>query len=368
MSKLQRGSLKTAQRVAVKVGTRVVTRQDGGVALGRLGRLTEQILALKTEGREVVLVTSGAIGLGAERLGFTRRPTSVFDRQACAAAGQGALMALYASLFSHAGMTTGQVLLTEDDFADRRRHVNLSGTLQRLLSLGAVPIINQNDSVSADELILSGNIFGDNDRLAALVAAGLGCDALVLLTDVDGVLTAPPGDQGAERVSVFDDDAVRIGGLSEGGRGGMGAKISAAQVAVQAGVSVVIANGFTDGALLAALSGADVGTFFPASSSMNRRRQWLAFAAAPEGVIDVNAGARDAMVHRNASLLPPGIVGVTGDFDAGDVVSVVCDGQAIARGVSVLSADAIRSYTPGEGKSRAVIHRDHVVILVGEAP
>jgi len=343
----------------------VVTRTDGGVALGRLGRLAEQIQALRVEGREVLLVTSGAIGLGAERLGFTRRPTGVIDRQACASAGQGALMALYGSLFTHLGITTGQVLLTEDDFADRRRHVNLAGTLQRLLSLGALPIINQNDSVSSDELILKGTIFGDNDRLAALVAAGLGCDALVLLTDVDGVLTAPPEEPGAERVPIFTDDAVRIGRLSDGGRGGMGAKISAAKVAVQAGVPVVIANGFDERALVAALAGDDIGTFFPAVSTMNRRRQWLAFAAAPEGVIAVNEGARDAMVGRNASLLPPGIVGVTGDFSAGDVVSVSCDGREFARGKSVLSSEEIRAFSPAEGKNRAVVHRDHVVILIG---
>ena len=313
-------------------------------------------------------MTSGAIGLGAERLGFTRRPTTVFDRQACAAAGQGALMALYGSLFAHLGITTGQVLLTEDDFADRRRHVNLASTLQRLLSLGAVPIINQNDSVSADELILKGNIFGDNDRLAALVAGGLGCDALVLLTDVDGVFTAPPGEPGAERISVFEDSDVRIGPLSEGGRGGMGAKIAAAKVAARAGVPVVIANGFVDGSLESVLAGADIGTFFPAGSAMNRRRQWLAFAAAPEGSIEVNAGAREAMASRNASLLPPGIVSVTGDFAAGDVVSIRCEGQEFARGKSTLSAAELRSLASVAGKNRAVVHRDHVVILVGGTP
>ena len=353
--------------MAVKVGTRVVTRDDGGVALGRLGRLAEQIQGLRREGREVLLITSGAIGLGAERLGFSKRPTGVIDRQACAAAGQGALMALYGSLFSHLGITTAQVLLTEDDFADRRRHVNLAGTLQRLLSLGALPIINQNDSVSADELILDGKIFGDNDRLAALVAAGLGCEALVLLTDVDGVHTAPPSEPGAERIDVWDDDDVRIGALSAGGRGGMGAKISAAQVAVRAGVNVVIANGFRDDSLTAALSGGDVGTFFAAENGMNRRRQWLAFAAAPQGIVEVNDGARAAMVSRNASLLPPGIVGVKGDFEAGEVVSIQCGDLEFARGKCDVSAADIRAFSPTRGKNRAVVHRDHVVILVGGA-
>ncbi len=352
----------------MKVGTRVVTREDGGVALGRLGRLAEQIQGLRRDGREVLLVTSGAIGLGAECLGFSRRPTGVIDRQACAAAGQGALMALYGSLFSHVGLTTGQVLLTEGDFADRRRHVNLAGTLQRLLSLGAVPIINQNDSVSADELILKGSVFGDNDRLAALVASGLGCNALVLLTDVDGVYSAPPSEPGAERIATWDDHDVRIGALSDGGRGGMGAKIEAAKVATRAGVPVVIANGFSDGSLTAALDGADIGTFFPAEEGMNRRRQWLAFAAAPSGIVEVNEGAKVAMVTRNASLLPPGIVAVKGDFEAGDVVSVRCEGQEFARGRSAASAAEIRLFVPSQGKSRAVVHRDHVVILVGGVP
>lgn len=368
MSISQREPLKAARRVAVKVGTRVVTREDGGVALGRLGRLAEQIQGLRREGREVLLVTSGAIGLGAERLGFARRPTGVIDRQACAAAGQGALMALYGSLFQHVGITTGQVLLTEDDFADRRRHVNLAGTLQRLLALGAVPIINQNDSVSADELILNGKIFGDNDQLAALVAGGLGCDALVLLTDVDGVYTAPPSHEGAERISIWDDHDVRIGALSEGGRGGMGAKISAAGVATAAGVHVVIASGFAEDSLRAALSGADIGTFFPAASGMNRRRQWLAFAAAPGGVIEVNVGARRAMVSANASLLPPGIVSVTGEFDAGAIVSVCCEGREFARGRTELAASDLRALKSSSAKSRAVVHRDHVVIMIGGVP
>lgn len=360
-----RQGLRDARRVVVKVGTAVVAREDGGMALGRLGALVEQIHGLIADGREVILVSSGAVGLGVQRLGLDRKPTSRVDRQACAAAGQGALLGLYEHLFAKLGHRVAQVLLTEHDFGDRRRHVNLAATLERLLELGAVPVINENDVVS-DSLGPSGRVFEDNDRLAALVAAGVGCDAVVLLTDVDGVFTAPPGTPGAERISVLADQAVVVGAGSAVGRGGIQAKIDAARVAARSGCAAVIASGVRPDVLGAVFAGDDVGTLVPAEAGMARRRQWIAYAAVPEGVLTVDAGARKALVERQASLLAPGVVAVEGEFEAGAVVSVACAGEEFARGICAASASEVRQRMGQSGKTKALVHRDHVVMLVEE--
>lgn len=351
-----------ARRVVVKVGTAVVARQDGGMALGRLGALAEQIHELRGQGREVILVSSGAIGLGAQVLGFEKRPTIQLDRQACAAAGQGVLIGLYEALFARLGDRVAQVLLTEADFRNRTRHVNLAATLERLLELGAVPIINENDVV-ADALADETRVFRDNDRLAALVAAGVGCDTLVLLTDVEGVFTAPPNDPGAERIAVLRDQEVVIGATGRLGRGGIGAKIEAARVAARSGCAAVIASGVRPGVLREVFAGADVGTLVEPEPGINRRRRWIAWSAAPEGTVVVDAGARRAMVERNASLLPPGVLEVRGGFGPGAVVAVVCDGVEFARGICGVSADEARALLGQKGKSRALLHRDDVVIL-----
>jgi glutamate 5-kinase len=367
-----RRALTEARRVVVKVGTAVVARDDGRLALGRMGALVEQLVALQASGREVILVSSGAVGLGADQLGFERRPTSVVDRQACAAVGQSTLMGFYDTLFGRLGGRCAQVLLTEDDFRVRRRHVNLAATLQRLLALGVVPIINENDTVSTAELALTGpTVFGDNDRLSALVASGLEARALALLTDVDGVYTAPPGEPGAVRLSVYEEASeVRLGERSSLGRGGMGAKIKAAQVGAAAGVHVVVASGRDPGVLGRIFGGEDVGTWFPASPGLSGRRRWLAFATVPQGRLLINEGARVAMVERQASLLAPGVLSVEGEFGAGAIVSV-CDehGHEIARGRCDRSAAELRGPPVEDGaKGRAVVHRDHVVILDGEGP
>lgn len=356
----------------VKVGTAVVARADGRLALGRLGALVEQIHSLQQSGLEVILISSGSVGLGAERLGFERKPTSVVDRQACAAAGQSALMGFYDGLFFRLGTPCAQVLLTEEDFHTRRRYVNLAATLQRLLSLGVVPIINENDTVSTAELALTGGaVFGDNDRLSALVASGLGADALVLLSDVDSVYTGPPSEPGAQRISLFDGEVdVRFGSTSKGGRGGMAAKVAAAQVGAASGVHVVIADGFGAGVLGAVLAGEDRGTLFPARGSQNHRRRWLAFATLPAGRLVVNAGAYEALTARKASLLAPGVLAVTGSFGPGSVVSL-CDaeGTEFGRGVCDRSAADLRQLLSVDPvpRGKAVVHRDNVVILTEES-
>lgn len=352
-----RASFAECRRIVVKVGTTVAT-QDSALALGRLGGVIEQIRGLD---RQVVLVSSGAVGLGTDRLGIS--PRTVIDRQACAATGQVALMGFYDQLARHAGMVTAQVLLTEDDFHQRRRYNNLSQTLEKLLEAGALPIINENDTVSAEALDPERrSIFGDNDRLAALVAGSLDADLLILLTGVDGLYTAPPGSPGAERISTWADQAVQFGDASKGGTGGMQAKIEAARVANRAGVNVVVADGFVPDILSRIIEGQDVGTFFQAESRRSRRRNWLAFATAPRGVLHLNEGATQALVERGASLLPVGVVQVQGEFEAGEVVALSSAGSIFAHGVSGRSSSDTRDLL-GQRERGVVVHRDDLVLL-----
>jgi len=359
-------SLPSTRRVVVKVGTGVVARGDGGLALGRMGALVEQLHDLRSRDIDVLLVSSGAVGLGARRLGFSERSQvrGVVDRQACAAAGQGALMAFYDSLFQRLGTTCAQVLLTEEDFHFRQRFNNLTATLERLLRLGAVPILNENDTLSTAELALSqgperGSVFGDNDRLSALVATYLRADLLVLLSNVDAVYTAPPGTEGARPIRVFTDETHFVeGAASSVGRGGMGSKIEAARLAARGGVTAVIASGDERDILQKVLDGESVGTRFQAhgdAGRLPRKKAWLAFATgAAVATVQVNAGARLALVERGASLLSVGVERVDGAFSEGDVVDIVHDGELLARGLAtagMLDAD------------RLLVHRDHLVLL-----
>lgn len=359
-----RSPLLRARRVVVKVGTGVVARPDGGLALGRVGALVEQLHALQARGVDVLLVSSGAVGLGARRLGFDKRPERVVDRQACAAAGQGALVAFYDGLFQRLGGQCAQVLLTEEDFHFRQRFNNLTATLQRLLELGAVPVLNENDTLSTAELALEkGAVFGDNDRLSALVATYLGADALVLLSDVDAVYTAPPGTPGAAPIAVWTPETTfEEGAGSAGGRGGMGSKIAAARLAARSGVTAVIASGDDRAILSRVFAGEPVGTLFPARPGLARRKAWLAFATAPAGTLEVNAGARAALVERGASLLAVGITDVTGDFAAGDVVRITHQGEELARGVVGRASDALREALGSGARGKPAVHRDDLVI------
>jgi glutamate 5-kinase len=369
----ERNGLGDAQRVVIKLGTNVVMRPDGRPAIERLSLLIEELRALRVAGKEVLLVTSGAVGIGARIIGLEQSPRTLVDRQACAAAGQGALVALYCRLMEALGLKGAQILLTEDDFSDRQRYLNLHTTLERLLELGIVPIINENDTVSTDELALGkGAVFGDNDRLSALVASRLEAQLLVLLSDVEGVFTRPPTEKGSVAISTFDDDVeIMLGKGSSVGRGGMTSKIDAAQVATTAGVSVVIANGGRSGVLAQILNGEDVGTLFPAKRVLNSRKRWLAFATASKGRIVVNAGAKIALVEHHASLLPKGVVRVEGDFSSGDAVDLVSqDGQAFARGVSNFSSSQTRAAKglhtnelPDRGRDRTVVHCENLVLL-----
>jgi len=355
------------------VGTNIVMRGDGRPAIARLADLVELIGDLRLRGADVLLVSSGSVGVGAGLLGFSTPPKSVVDRQACAAAGQGALVSLYCRLMDQVGCRGAQVLLTEADFADRGRYLNLHHTLERLMELGVVPIINENDTVSTKELAYgNGDVFGDNDRLSALVASRVEADLLVLLTDVDGVFTADPKSSDSALLRVFDvDSEVETTNSIGVGRGGMKAKIEAATVASMAGVAVVIANGAKAGSLRRLCSGIPTGTLFEPRPVLNSRKRWLAFATSPQGIIIVNDGARAALVDSHASLLPKGVVGADGDFAVGDTISIAStDGTVFARGVTNFSSIQTLATKgrhtadlSGRGRERMVVHCENLVIL-----
>ena len=261
----ERQFLTTAKRIVLKVGTAVVTRADGHLALARLGALVETIRTLHGQGREVVLVSSGSIGLGANALGL-EHPIASADCPVAAAAGQGLLMEKYRQLFGHLDLRCAQVLLTEDDFSNLHRHDNLAATLDRLLGLGCVPIVNENDAVtSAIKMEHKQGVFYDNDRLAALTSMALRADALIILSDVDALFTAPPNHSDARRISLYDPTTpLRFGNRSSMGRGGMQAKVVSACRAAASGVPVVIASGLRAEALDQVMAGADEGTLFVA--------------------------------------------------------------------------------------------------------
>ena len=375
-----RPQVASARRVVLKLGTRVLTHEDGRIALARLFSVVEAAARLLDAGREVLVVSSGAVGLGRDALGIkpgSREARELSERQACAAVGQTRLMGLYEAGFSRLGRTVGQVLLTEGDFHDRQRYLNLRSTLLALLRRSVVPIINENDAVSVEELSYRGGggrpVFGDNDRLSALVATHLDADLLVLLTDVDGVYDRDPRRNPDARlrsiVEVGAESEVQAGDSVSGvGRGGMRSKVEAATIAARAGVSVVIASGLAHGALDAALAGAEVGTLFPARAALTARRSWIAWATAPRGGLTLDAGAVAALRERGASLLAAGVCGVVGSFEAGDVVELRAqDGGLVGRGMVCCDAETARRWARGERPSfarnhHALVHRDHLVL------
>ena len=374
-----RQPISDAHRLLIKVGTRVLAGGDAGVDREQITALVGQIAALRARGREVLLVSSGAVGLGRAALGLERPPTRLALRQACAAVGQSQLMALYQQAFAERGITTAQVLLTESDLDDRSRYLNLRGALLTLLAQGVVPILNENDVVSTAELAFTEGVdrpvFGDNDRLSALVATKLGADLLVLLTDVAGLFAADPNvAPGAPLHSRVDPSdygsatALAAGSNSDLGRGGMNSKVEAALIAARSGCHVVIGSGLRPDSLTQIAAGEDVGTWFPAAGNLSARDRWLAFATAPRGTLHLDRGAVNALLERGASLLAVGVSSVEGSFDRGDVVTLRApDGSPIGRGIVHCDAEAARSWVAGEqpGGIRnhdALVHRDHLVL------
>lgn len=361
-----------ARRVVVKVGSSSLTSADGGrLDVDRVSLIVDALAARIAEGVQVVLVSSGAIAAGIGPLGLARRPRDLATQQAAASVGQGALVAAYDAAFRRHGLHVGQVLLTADDTTRRGHYTNARRTLDRLLTLGIVPIINENDTVATSEIK-----FGDNDRLAALVAHLIGADTLVLLTDVDALYTDKPDRPGARRIAVVrgrdqlkDVDVSARG--SRVGTGGMQTKVEAASIANAAGITAVLAATPDIGR---ALAGEDVGTVFvPARRRRPNRTWWLQHATTSRGALVVDAGAVTALTERGKSLLPAGIVEIRGSFAEGDVVDVVGpDGTVIARGLSSYSSTDLPQMLGRSTKEiaadlgpqyeREAIHRDHLAL------
>jgi glutamate 5-kinase len=362
-----------AKRIVVKVGSSSLTTAAGGIDPARVRDLVDVLAKLRGRGAEVVLVSSGAIAAGLAPLGLKRRPRGLPAQQAAASVGQGLLVHRYTEELARHGVIAGQVLLTVDDVTRRSHYRNAYQTFAKLLELGVLPIVNENDTVATSEIR-----FGDNDRLAALVAHLVHANLLVLLSDVDGLYDADPSSPGSsllpEVVSVEDLGAVRVGkaGSAGLGTGGMQTKIDAARIATGAGISVVLTSADRAGA---ALSGEQVGTLFHATGRRRPTRLlWLAHATEPKGALILDAGAVRAVVERRASLLAAGVTGVTGTFVAGDPVDLAGpDGIPVARGLVNFDAEEVPSLLGrssqdlkrdlGAPYEREVVHRDDLVLL-----
>ena len=370
---MTREEVTAARRVVVKVGSSSLTTATGGIDPGRVRELVDVLAGVRRGGTEVVLVSSGAIAAGLAPLGLSRRPRGLAAQQAAASVGQGLLVHRYTDELARHGLVAGQVLLTNDDVTRRSHYRNAFQTFAQLLDLGVLPIVNENDTVATSEIR-----FGDNDRLAALVAHLVHADLLVLLSDVDGLYDGDPSQPGTSLVTevsgAADLDAVRIGkvGAAGLGTGGMATKVEAARIATGAGIPVVLTSAAQ---AAAALAGEPVGTLFrPTGRRRPTRLLWLAHATEPKGVLLLDAGAVRAVVDRRASLLPAGVTGATGAFVAGDPVDLAGpDGVPVARGLVNFDAAELPTLlgrsTPdlrrelGAGYEREVVHRDDLVLL-----
>ena len=383
--------LRAARRIVIKLGTSTVTGLEGDLGTESVERIVRSIAGLMKTGRQVVLVSSGAVELGRARLGLHQsRLRDLVTKQACAAVGQSLLMDAYTRLFSAWEIKVAQVLLTEEDFTNWGRYSNLRHTIEKLLQFGVLPIVNENDTVSTAELaaVDAGPrtaAFSDNDRLAALVMSGLGADSLVLLTNVDGFIRKRPAGPhqhqdipGSEVIPLIDEITpelkARATGPSERGRGGMLTKLEAAEVAMHCGGTAVIASSHTAGVLDRIFSGERVGTAFLSLKRMRGKRRWIAFAAGAQGRIVVDAGAQHAIAQGKASLLTSGIVRIESHFAAKDVVRIVDrDGRELARGMASCASHEAeellgkRSASAGQGRGasapRVVVKRDNIVLV-----
>jgi glutamate 5-kinase len=362
--------------LVVKLGSSVVAADDGSLRADVLDSVCAQVGALRGAGERVVLVTSGAIARGMRLLDLAERPRAMDELQACSAVGQGDLFQAYRQRLEANGTRAAQVLLTLSDVSERSNYLNARQALERLLAWGLVPVINENDTTSTDEIT-----FGDNDFLAALVAALLGARLLILLTNTDGVFTADPRtDPGAELVGRIDDASslgrIEIGASSLLGRGGMESKITSARIASESGVPVVICNGTRDGDLAAAAAGGEVGTRFTArvEGRLSPYKLWLKYAKQPSGAVEVDQGAADRLRASGVSLLAVGVTGAKGSFQAGDAVLVIGedDREPFGKGISEFSSADI-DRTAGRNSAylrehfpdapEEVIHRDRFVLL-----
>jgi glutamate 5-kinase len=373
---MRRELLKSVKRVVIKIGSRVLTDDDGALDMLVIGRICGDIALLRQRGQQVVVVSSGAIAAGRSELGLTERPKTIPQKQAAAAIGQTRLMRAYEEALAPHGLKAAQVLLTSEDLGSRQRFLNARATIDTLLGFGIIPVINENDTVVVEEIK-----FGDNDNLSALVTNVAEADLLLILTDVEGLYSADP---------VANPDAVLIplvntisrdlersagGSGSSVGTGGMASKLAAAKKAGRNGVATVLIAGKRTGIIASAMSGDEVGTLFlPSGAGLNRRKHWIAYTLKPAGRVIVDDGARNVLQKKGKSLLPSGVTGVEGRFERGACVRVCGqDGQEFARGLSDYSSVEIarlagRKSSEIEGilgyhYADVIIHRDNLVVM-----
>lgn len=368
--------LQKKNRIVVKVGSSTLTHETGKLNYHRIERLAMEIADLANQGKEMVLVSSGAVSAGMGPLGLSSRPKTIREKQAVAAVGQGVLMHTYEKMFREYGQNVGQVLLTRMDAQDRKKFMNSRNTLLTMLQMGVIPIINENDVVAIDEFKI-----GDNDTLSAMVSNFIEADLLIILSDVDGLYTANPQTHPEARiipvVTEVDKHVYDIAGGagSSIGTGGMYTKIQAASIATSSGVDMVIASGSEDGVLRRICQGEDVGTWFTAKdSNLHTKKRWLLSGGKARGSLIVDGGCRNALIEHGSSLLPVGIAAVEGEFHEGDIVNVMYEGLVIAKGIvnyNSESVEAIKRHKTDditkilghEGVYEEVIHRDNLVVM-----
>ncbi|SHH20545.1 glutamate 5-kinase [Thermosyntropha lipolytica DSM 11003] len=342
---IERKDLNKCRRIVIKVGTSTLTYKNGQLNLKRIDKLVRQMADLHNQDKEVLLVSSGAIGVGASRMGLKKVPLTMPEKQALAAIGQGALLHIYEKIFAEYGKTVAQVLLTRGDFDERIRYLNATNALLAILHMGVIPIINENDTVVVEEIR-----FGDNDTLSALVAGVVDADLLIILSDVDGLYDRDPRrDKDALLLSeVYEiTEEIEENSKSKGSRfssGGMYTKLKAARMCMAAGIPMLIANSEEDNVITRLMEGEKLGTLFvPREEKMQARKKWIAFGRLPQGEIVVDDGAKEALLAKGKSLLPSGVVEVRGDFQPGEVVKVLTlEGREIARGLTNYGAEEIR--------------------------
>ena len=373
---MRRELLKSVKRVVVKIGSRVLTDDEGGLDHAVIGRICGDIALLRESGKQVVVVSSGAIAAGRTELGLTEKPKTIPQKQAAAAIGQTRLMRAYEEALAPHGLKAAQLLLTSEDLGSRQRFLNARATIDTLLGFGIIPVINENDTVVVDEIK-----FGDNDNLSALVTNVAESDLLLILTDVEGLFSADPGDNPDARliplVQGITRELERVAGGSAScvGTGGMATKVAAAKKAGRNGVATILVAGKRAGILSAAMRGEEVGTLFlPHGAALNRRKHWIAYTLKPAGRVIVDDGARNVLQKKGKSLLPSGVVSVEGRFERGACVRICgMDCSEFARGLSDYSSSEIARLA-GHNSSEieellgyryedVIIHRDNLVVL-----
>lgn len=364
---MNRKNITEANRIIIKFGTNILTNEEGEVSLPRVYSFIEDVSKLKKTGKEIILVTSGAVGLGKKKLGITSTD-AVAMKQACAAIGQSKLMSIYESAFDQYDIVVAQILLTEDDFSQRKKYLSIRTTLNKLLELNVIPIINQNDTVSTielDELYEDMQVcFSDNDKLSALVASEMDADLLVILSDIDGLFDSnPKTNPEAKIIPVVEQVTKEVldygEGATAGGRGGMKTKLEAARLVTRSGGTVIVANGKTPSVIKEIFSEKEIGTIFlPHEEMLSGKKRWIGYATNILGKLIVNDGAKKAILEKESSLLPIGVLDVINEFKKGEVISILDeDKKEIARGIV--------NYDSTDCKKIAGAHSNNISQILG---